>query len=204
MIGCNRQDEKPLPFASDTYLADTTDLGLVSSSFIKLTARLAGHEEFNDYMKYPIQLYKIVYHTTYKGNPVLASGLLSFPYGHRDSIPSMLVGNGLIFANDEAPSEFKLPDHYTGFEFVGSMGYFTMIPDMLGFGVSKDMIFPIHNYYYSARTMIDFYYACREFIHHRNLKVKDQTFLSGYSQGAHIAVSTLKMIEEDPGIRYQY
>ena len=196
LISCNREDEKPKPFASDTYLADTSNLGVVSASFIKLTANLAGHSEFNDYMKYPVVLYKIVYHTTFKGEPVLASGLISYPYSARDSIPQMLVGNGLVFADDEAPSEFKLPDHYTGFEFIGSMGYFTMIPDMLGFGVSKDLLFPIHNYYYSARTMIDFYHACEEFIRHKQLAVQEQTYLSGYSQGAYIATAALKMIEE--------
>jgi len=197
LASCNRQEEKSLPFSTDTYLADTTALGVVSVSFIKLTAQMAGHSEFNDYMKYPIQLYRIVYHTRYKDKPVLASGLISFPLNPPASMPELLVGNGLIFSNDEAPSNFSLPDHYTGFEFIGAMGYLTMIPDMLGFGASKDVLFPIHNYDYSATTMIDFYHACEEFIRHKEIKVSGRTFLSGYSQGAYIAVSTLKMAEED-------
>ncbi len=197
LASCTHLEEKQDPFASDTYLTDTANLGIVSSSFIRITAGLAGHPEFNEYMKYPIQVYKIIYQTTYKGKPVLASGIVSYPAGLSDSIPVMLVGNGLIFANDEAPSEFDLPNHYTGFEFVGSMGYFTMIPDMLGFGISKDLLFPIHNYYYSAQTMIDFYHACKEFTDHLNLPVKQETYLSGYSQGGYIAVATLKVVEED-------
>jgi len=91
-----------------------------------------------------------------------------------------------------------LPVNFTGFEFIASLGYFTLIPDMIGFGVSRDIPFPIHNFEHSANTMIDFIYAGEEFIRMNNLAVNGRKFLTGYSQGAYIAMATLKMIEERP------
>jgi pimeloyl-ACP methyl ester carboxylesterase len=195
-------DDIILPVDPGDYLVECTVLGEVPAFTIKLTAQLAGYPQFNDYMRYSIKLYRIIYRTTYKGQPILASGIISYPSGISDSIPTMIVGNGLIFADEDAPSEFDLPNNFTGFEFIASMGYLTVIPDMIGFGISRDLMFPIHNYEHSANTMIDLIYASEEFIMAKKLPVTRKKFLTGYSQGGYIALATLKMIEEKavPGI----
>lgn len=205
LFACSKEDDFTnhtgdieLPFASKVYLIESTSLGTVSVITIKLTTQLAGYPQFKEYMKHSIKLYKIVYRTTFKGQPILASGVISYPSVITDSIPTMIVGNGLIFADDDAPSNFDLPNNFTGFEFIASMGYLTLIPDMIGFGVSKDIIFPIHNYEHSANSMIDFIYAGEEFVKSKKLPVNRKKFLTGYSQGGYIAMATLKMIEEKP------
>ncbi|MBN2481697.1 MAG: hypothetical protein JXB19_08160 [Bacteroidales bacterium] len=190
------EDDNNPPGSTPSYLVASSSLGAVSLSTIRLTAQLAGYTQFNAYLKYSIELYKIVYRTTYKGQPVFASGIISFPSETNDSVPVIYVGNGLVFANEDAPSEFDLPDNYTGFEFIASIGYVALIPDMIGFGVSRDLLFPIHNYMHSAKTMIDFIYAGEEFIKARNMRVNKNRFMTGYSQGGYIAMATLKMIEE--------
>jgi pimeloyl-ACP methyl ester carboxylesterase len=205
LFSCSKDDDytKPpddtiLPDTSGGYLVEGIGLGGVSIGTIKLTAQLAGYPQFNTYMKYSIKLYRIIYRTTFKGQPIFASGIISYPTDISDSIPTMIVGNGLIYADEDAPSEFKLPNNFTGFEFIASLGYLTVIPDMIGFGVSKDKVFPIHNYEHSANTMIDFIYASEEFIQAKKLPVNRKKFLTGYSQGGYIAMATLKMIEERP------
>jgi pimeloyl-ACP methyl ester carboxylesterase len=205
LFACSKEDDLIIPpddtiypETDDGYLVKGTSLGNVSLATIKFTAQLAGYPQFNAYMKYSIRLYKIVYRTTYKGQPVLASGVISYPTGISDSIPTMIVGNGMIFADEDAPSEFDLPDNFTGFEFIASLGYFTLIPDMIGYGVSREIIFPIHNYEHSANTMIDFIYASEEFIKVKKLAVNHKKFLTGYSQGGYIALATLKKLEEEP------
>ncbi|MBN2347474.1 MAG: alpha/beta fold hydrolase [Bacteroidales bacterium] len=199
-VSCTKEDNVEPELAENnwSYLQDTISLGNVPVSLIKLTTKLAGYPQFNEYIKYSIRLYKIVYTTTYKGETVLASGVISYPTGKTDSVPKMMVGNGLIFADVDAPSNFNLPFNYTGFEFIASLGYITLIPDMIGFGESKDLLFPIHHYEHSANTMIDFVLACNEFIKDKNLLVKEKTYLTGYSQGGYIAMATLKKIEESP------
>jgi len=104
----------------------------------------------------------------------------------------------LTFADRDAPSSFDLPDNFTGFEFIGSLGYLTLIPDMIGFGISRNIMFPIHNYEHSAIAMIDFVYACNELVRELKIPANGKKFLAGYSQGGYIALSTLKMIEEKP------
>lgn len=182
-------------------LSDTVPLGKVTSSTIKLTATIAGYPQFNRLMDYSIELYKIVYETTYKGEPILASGIISYPINLKEAHPIMIVGNGLVFANEDAPSEFDLPKNYSGFEFIASVGYITLLPDMIGFGESKDILYPIHNYEHSSGAMIDFIKAAKEFIRTKKIRTTGKTFLTGYSQGAYIALSTLKRIEENPYLR---
>jgi hypothetical protein len=191
-------EDKVYPLSPNGYFVEATGCGKVSETVLKSTAQLAGYPQFNQYFKYSIKLYRITYRTTYKGNSILASGLISYPTNVDDSIPSMFVGNGLTFADRDAPSAFHLPDNYTGFEFIASLGYFTLIPDMIGFGVSNNLTFPIQNYEYSANTMIDMIYAGREFIEAKQLKVNHKNYMAGYSQGAYIAMATLKMIQEKP------
>jgi hypothetical protein len=198
LFSCTKNDDLLLPDNNWIYLADTVSLGGVPASIIKFTTQQAGYPQFTKYLEHSIRLYKIKYYTTYKGEQILASGVISYPIGHTDSIPTMIVGNGLIFADRDAPSAFHLPTNYTGFEFIASLGYLTLIPDMIGFGESNELLYPIDNYEHSAKTMIDFIFASEEFIKSKNLLVNQKRFLTGYSQGGYIALATLKKIEENP------
>jgi hypothetical protein len=204
LFSCTNEDDSKsgkeivLPLTPGGYLIQGEAVTNVSSATMQLAMDAAGYPEFKSYVKYSIKLYKISYNTTYKGQPIVASGLISYPAGINEPIPSMIVGNGLTFADRDAPTSFKLPDNFTGFEFIAAMGYLTLIPDMIGFGESSEITFPIHNYQYSAQTMIDFVFAVDEFIEAKGLSVNNRKYLTGYSQGAYIALSTLKMIQEKP------
>ncbi len=202
LFSCSKDEgnlfESDTPIVPGIYIVDATKLDDVSVSLISYAAQIAGYPQLASYLKYDIELYKIIYNTTYKGQSIPVSGLISYPLRANDSLPTLIVGNGLVFANEDAPSEFDLPDNFIGFEFLASLGFVVLIPDMIGFGVSSDLLFPIHNYEHSALTMIDCIYAGEEFIQQKNLKVNNIKFLTGYSQGGHVAMSALKMIEETP------
>lgn len=197
VVSCSKEDNQILPVQVNDYLVESKYRDEVSKSVISMTAQLAGYPQFSAYLQYSIKLFVITYRTTYKGEPIIASGIISFPITS-DSMPIMLVGNGLIFADEDAPSRFDLPNHFTGFEFIASVGYITLIPDMIGYGMSRDLLFPIQNYEHSANSMIDFLYACEEFIKEKNIPTSQKKFLTGYSQGGYIAMATLKKIEEHP------
>lgn len=201
LFSCSKEDDEidvVYPVTGGGYLVKGIGLGEVSSDLVRLAMNSAGYPDFESYVKYSIKLYKIIYNTTYKGEAVLASGIISYPTGTTSPIPTMIVGPPLVFKDSDAPSEFKLPDNYTGFEFLACLGYVTVMPDMIGYGISKNVTFPISNYEYSANTMIDFLYAVKEFIEAKNLTVSNKTHMIGYSQGAYIALATLKMIQEKP------
>ncbi len=204
---CTREDD-PLPDDSLTVhpggcLVDAVSLGEVSLAAMVSTAELAGYPQLATYLKYPIKLYKIAYRTNFRDTPVVVSGIISFPASGCIQVPVLAVGNGLIFADEDAPSQFRLPDNYTGFEFIASAGFVVLVPDMIGFGTSKDLLFPIHNYKYSAQTMIDLVLAGDEFIRDMKLCVNEKKYLVGYSQGGYSAMAALKMIEENPAPAFQ-
>jgi pimeloyl-ACP methyl ester carboxylesterase len=197
---CSKDDFDDVPvdkYANCEYLDTAENLGSVQAFTIRSTATLAGYSQFSTYLNYSITVYKITYWTVFKGEPVLASGIISVPLGIKRPLDMVIVGNGLIMADRDAPSSFALPDNYTGFEFIASVGYIAIIPDMLGFGVSGDLVYPIHNYEYSATTMIDFIYACREFLECEKIETSGKNFMIGYSQGGYTAMATLKMLQEE-------
>lgn len=183
-------------FPCDHFIR-ATSCGELSFSTIKSLLKIAGYSDFVKYVKCSIKLYRIYYTTTYQGDTIIVSGLVAYPTDALAPVPTMIVGSGLAFSDEEVPSSFSFPNQYTGFEFIASLGFFTLIPDMIGHGASKQFIFPIHNYEYSARTMIDLIYAGREFVETQNLEISDKNFMAGYSQGGYIVMSALKMIEEE-------
>lgn len=179
------------------YLTNAESLGSVQSAIIRSTASIAGYSQFADYLDYSINVYKITYRTTFKDEQILASGIVSMPYGKSTPSDVAIIGSGLVLADRDAPSSFRLPDHFTGFEFIGAVGYVTIIPDMIGFGASKDLVYPVHNCEYSSSAMIDFIYACMEFFEIERIRLTGTNFMMGYSQGGYSVMSTLKKMEEE-------
>ncbi len=196
-------DHNASPDNSNVYLVESTSLGKVSADSIRKTALDAGLPvQAIAFMKHSIKLFKITYRTTYKGQSILASALITYPIAVPDPMPSMIVGNIQTFADRYAPSEFNLSDISTSFAAIaalaGSAGYYTLVPDMIGSGVSKDIIYPMRNSEHAAKTMIDLIRAGDEFIKAKKIKVNGKKFIAGYSEGGYIAMATLKMIEERP------
>lgn len=178
-------------------LYDTVALDELNVETLKLLTQVGGYPRFEKVIEKDISIYKVLYRTSYKNEEVIASGLISFPTDRSVAYPVIHVGNGLIFDDDDAPSAFDLPDNYSGFEFMAAKGFVVFVPDMIGFGSSKDMVYPIHNYEISANTMLDFARAGNEFIEEKSIAVTGDVYLTGYSQGAYIALSMLKKMEKD-------
>jgi len=198
MVTCS--DDDPLEgnkYEDCKYLTNAESIGSVQSGLIRSTASIAGYPQFADYLDYSINVFKITYRTTFKGEQILASGIVSMPYGKNTPSDVAIIGSGLVLGDRDAPSSFRLPDNFTGFEFIGAVGYITIIADMIGFGVSKDLVYPVHNFEYSSSTMIDFIYACMEFFEVERIRLTGTNFMMGYSQGGYSVMSTLKKIEED-------
>ena len=189
--------DEVLPLPSAKHFVKGTGVGVVPKVFLTSGAQSAGYGQIAPYMKYSIKLYKIIYRTTYKGEPILASGLIAYPTGFSDPMPTLIVGNIMTYADKDAPSE-AVVNKFTPLAAIASTGYLTLIPDMIGYGVSKDIIYPMQNYEYSANAMIDFIHAGEEFIESAKLQVNGKKFLAGYSEGGYIAMATLKMIETGP------
>lgn len=142
-----------------------------------------------------VNIYKVTYNTPdINGNNSVASGLVSIPdtdsrhplfcyqhgtVGSREEVPSNLAGDplGLIFA---------------------SFGYVTSSADFLGLGDSPGP----HPYVHAATeasAAIDLLFATRELLEQdgQTVKLNDQLFIAGYSQGGHAAAAVHREIQEN-------
>lgn len=76
------------------------------------------------------------------------------------------------------------------------MGYFTLTPDYLGFGVS-DVFHPYMHIESIVPGVIDFMIAGKSYCSENQITLNGQVFLTGYSEGGLITLATQKKIEEN-------
>ncbi|QGM81256.1 alpha/beta hydrolase family protein [Otariodibacter oris] len=166
----------------------------------------------DDLPKYDIDLYRITYRSVYENSPVVLSGLVVVPKkeGKLDHI-QYHHGTLYPYAKDEGWGNLDAPSLYDGHapkmpmifyetrlnaNYLGSYGYLVSLPDYAGYGVSQDLEHPYCINSELAEESIDMILATREFAKSKNLAMNDGVFLSGWSEGAAVAVATQKLVEE--------
>ncbi|MEL6696916.1 MAG: T9SS type A sorting domain-containing protein [Bacteroidota bacterium] len=152
------------------------------------------------YVDYPLQGYKVVYNTVdYDGNPTTASGLVVIPQNYGCGAAMATYCHGTVFNKDDVPS--NLSGAGDGAEFIiglalGGAGYVSVLPDYLGLGDS-----PNYHPYVDARTgasaTIDMMRAARQLCNQLGVGLNGEVFLSGYSQGGHVGMATLREIAQN-------
>ena len=143
-----------------------------------------------------IDIYKIVYKTTIKGNTINASGLVCVPKTP-GSYPVLSFQNGTNTVNSEAPS--LNPDNYLYqlVEIIASMKYIVVIADYPGFGASSQIPHPYLIAEPTVRSVIDMLYAVKELAESElpGITQKNEYYLLGYSQGGWATLALHKAIE---------
>jgi alpha-beta hydrolase superfamily lysophospholipase len=76
-------------------------------------------------------------------------------------------------------------------------GFATLKPDYIGFGDSNEYYHPYVLKKSLATASIDFIKAVKIFATNNNIKLNNQLFISGYSEGGYAAMATLQKIEAD-------
>ena len=153
-----------------------------------------------------LKAYKIEYYTkNEKNQTVKASGLLMYPKrdyklstvvathpttDHRNNVPSNLSGT-------------------MGFGFILELsyalnGYIVMAPDYVGMGSGEGTHPYVHNDSEAAATL-DFVKAANKVINQLgNIKRYNEYFLTGYSQGGHASMATLKRASQTNEVNFKY
>jgi pimeloyl-ACP methyl ester carboxylesterase len=181
----------------NVVLEDYEEVGSFSGEQLKVIAAFSGFGEYQDIIEYGLTLYKITYFTEYKGQRILASGVVTVPQG-TDRFPVLLGGHGTISSDSNAPSNLNFNQNRTsGFELFAAFGFISVIPDYLGFGASNSVVHPYFDFETSARSSVDMLKATREFLEEQEVAFNPELFLTGYSQGGYVAVATLKYLEEN-------
>ena len=143
-------------------------------------------------------VYSVTYNTTFKGEDVVASGLIAVP-SEPGSYPVLAFQNGTNTLYADAPSVFPEYQLYQLLECSASTGYIVVMADYLGFGVSEEIAHPYLHKESTVQTVVDILYALREFDEDiaKDITVKNEYFLMGYSQGGWATLALLDAMEND-------
>ncbi len=148
--------------------------------------------------KYDVDVYVVTY-TSKKINysPDTASGVLAVPVDTTKIFPLLTFGRGTLSDRSQSPSLSE--DTRLIGALLASYGYHCIIPDLIGFGVSKGL-HPYLNPESEAWACMDMIYATKELSSEENFNINSQNFVTGYSQGGHVAMALSKAIQNDPNM----
>jgi pimeloyl-ACP methyl ester carboxylesterase len=194
----NDEDKKPV----DIYLISYEKHKTYQVSYMRdlLNSYAIIYPELQtitDNLQYSIDVYKITYATKFKGEEIIASGLVSVPLSE-GSYPLISYQNGTNTLHSDAPTANPDNQLYLLLEFIASTGFVVAVPDYLGFGASDDMFHPYLEKETTVQAVTDMLRATKEFVlHYQNAEVNKDLYIIGYSQGGWATMQLQKAIEQN-------
>jgi predicted esterase len=143
--------------------------------------------------------YRITYNTTNTdGSDVVASGAVFIP-DIKTQLPLLNYNHGTYFPSQErrAPSYLGHGDELSMGQLFSAAGYLVVMPDYIGYGSTKKEKHPYGAYHLIAGSVIDMLHAVKEFCDKKEIQLSGKNFFSGWSEGAAVALATVKSLEEN-------
>ncbi len=141
-----------------------------------------------------IIVYEITYKTTFKGESVLASGLVSVPAG-TGTYDMISYQNGTTTLHSHAPTADPDRELVRLITAVASTGFVISLPDYLGFGESQDMMHPYLHKTSTVQSVLDMMRAVKEFAQIQEFQLTNDLYLAGYSMGGWATLGVQREIE---------
>lgn len=167
---------------------------MVQSMFSTLEGAIPEIAPLRQRAQYGIIVYKIDYKTTYKGEQIVASGLVAVPSGE-GTFDMISYQNGTNTLHSNAPSVNPDFDLYRLVQSVASTGFVMSLPDYLGFGASADMFHPYLHATSTVQSVLDMMRAVKELGNLRNFRLSNDLYLTGYSMGGWATLQVQREIE---------
>jgi len=197
--GCKKKqvvEEKGYPpSATESNFVSADVSGSYSSTQLKLLAASGGYDAAVPLIKYGVDFIKITYKTTYKGNEILASGLLVIPKNMPVAASIISAQHGTTFLAAAAPSNVPQLSAFTGYELLAAAGFITVIPDFIGYGTSKNVVHPYYDMQHSALAVVDMLKAVTAYLKKEEKTFNERLFMIGYSEGGYVTMAAQKSIE---------
>ncbi len=194
--GCNENVTEPEPSRSRGSLISSTPLQTYTIAEIKQLLSYTGIPSTLDF-KYSVKTVKIIYWTVdANGNEIKASGAVMYPCGE-SNLPIFNMNHGTVVKRDNVASvtPSSIAEGISGIT-MGSLGYFSCVPDYPGYGVSN-MLHPYIHAKSISYAVIDFIRAAKKYSKKKNIILNNQLFLAGYSEGGYVTLATQKEMEEN-------
>ena len=125
-----------------------------------------------------------------QGDSLLVSGRVYLPK-NRDLNGIVIANHYTITSNTEAPSNML------SMESVFAMkGYAVIMPDYVGYGLSRNEVHPYLHWRSAAQTAVDMLNNMPALLLHYGYSYPMDVIITGYSQGGAVALGVARMIEE--------
>ena len=140
----------------------------------------------NHYVTFPVAYWS----QTPQGDSLLVSGRVYLP--KQRYLNGILVANHYTICSDaEAPSNiFSMESMFT------TKGYAVIMPDYVGYGLSREEIHPYLHWRSAAQTAVDLLSCMPALLDYYGYSYPTDVVISGYSQGGAVALGVARMIEE--------
>jgi pimeloyl-ACP methyl ester carboxylesterase len=147
--------------------------------------------------KQGVDLFRVTYWTVYKGKPTKASGLVVVPQDVRQPKGVMMYLHGTTNTRSLSPSQPDRADGNHEAAVYGGNGYYVVLPDYIGLGVSQD----VHPYIITKPLVddsIDLLKAVRKIVSERKLGWSPNLFMAGFSQGGQVVAGVHRELDRNP------
>ena len=194
LVACHQQEEiKPTALS----LVNSNKARLFLASDLRLFVGLSGLNVSTASLKYDVSLYKVNYNTTFKGQKVIASGLVAMPETS-GAVGMICFQHGTIASHTEAPSvQSPSSEESILYTALASPGFIAVVPDYLGFGSSVSLLHPYYVKDATSTVALDLLKAAKELAILKNIKFNGRLFLAGYSEGGYATMATHRAIEQN-------
>lgn len=198
LVSCE-QDDLPQQPLDPEEISNLIDYELISSrgaAEIRNLMSLSGIDLPFEELVFRVNVYKVVYETTFKGEIIQASGLVILP-DTDDPVGIFSFQNGTIVAHSSAFSE--TPSNANAmvfFQAMASPGFIAVLPDYIGFGASTQVLHPYYIEEPSAQVVRDNIRAAKFLAEEIGNNFNGKVFLAGYSEGGYTTMAAHKGIEE--------
>jgi pimeloyl-ACP methyl ester carboxylesterase len=199
IVSCSDSENDPDPEPQPEYLIEATSIGSWPAAQLKFFAQLSGQDIDVNIFQYDVEIYRVIYRTEYQDSEIEASGLIVLPKTTTDELPMISYQHGTIVKQSDAPSDQEVEgEQVISYSGLASTGFITVVPDMIGFGESKELFHPYYIEEPTAEAVTDMLQAAREFAEEKGVSFDGRVFLAGYSQGGYATLAAHKSLESDP------
>ena len=138
------------------------------------------------YVTFPVAYWS----TDPQGDSLLVSG--------RVYLPKRRYLNGIMIAcHYTITSDMEAPSNMLSMESLFAMkGYAVIMPDYVGYGLSRDKVHPYLHWRSAAKTAVDLLNCMPELLEYYGYSYPIDVVVTGYSQGGAVALGVTRMLEE--------
>lgn len=197
IFSCSEKDEPAPPVKKDN-LVEAVVTGGRTAQELKYLVQLSGSNIDPALIAYDVDVYNVVYTTTYRDKEIAASGLVLIPRT-TNTLPMVSFQHGTLVRAAEAPSlQSKSSVEVISYAALASLGFITAVPDYIGFGTSADVFHPYYVAEPTTAAVIDLLTAAAALAKEKKTAFSGELFLAGYSEGGYATLATHKALETNP------